>query len=110
MARLATASKLTVLQFPRVLGSAKVWLGTIVSLVCLWLAIRPVPFAVLAQVLASAHYVWLLPAIGLQLVAVVARARRWVILLRGEATLGDAFWALGFGYLFTNVFPLRLGE
>ncbi|HVC32589.1 MAG TPA: lysylphosphatidylglycerol synthase transmembrane domain-containing protein [Chloroflexota bacterium] len=86
------------------------WLGIAVSLVCLWLAVRDVPLGDLGHALAGARYIWLVPAIALQLLAVVARAQRWVVLLGQRGRLADSFWAQGIGYLFTNVFPLRLGE
>lgn len=86
------------------------WLGGCLSLLCLWLAARNIPFAELSHTIASARYIWLLPAIALQLLAVVTRAQRWVVLLGKDARLADSFWAQGVGYLFTNVLPLRMGE
>jgi len=59
---------------------------------------------------ARANRLWLLLAIALQLLGVLARAQRWVVLLNNKGRLRDAFWAQGVGYLFTNVFPLRMGE
>lgn len=85
-------------------------IGLAISLGCLWLAFRNVQFASLEQSLQGGHYAWLLPAVGLQLLGVIARAQRWVVLLGCEGRLVDAFWAQGVGYLFTNIFPLRLGE
>src|SRR6185437_1365483 len=79
-------------------------------LVCLWLALRNVPLGDLGRVLAGGQYVWLIPALVIQLVSILARAQRWVVLLGREDRLADSFWAQDIGYLFTNVFPLRLGE
>ncbi len=90
--------------------SPGVWLGILVSLVCLWLAFRKVPFPTLGEALAHAGYLWLLPAVALHLLAVWARAARWEALLGARGILGDAFWAQGVGFLFTNAFPLRMGE
>ncbi len=86
------------------------WLGSCLSLLCLWLAARSVPFADLGHSLATASYIWLLPAFAFQLLGVVCRAQRWVVLLNTEGRLKDSFWAQGVGFLFTNVFPLRMGE
>src|SRR5437588_11828321 len=91
-------------------SSIRFWIGLLVSVLCLWIAIQPVPIALLAQSLADARYVWLVPALGLQFLAVVARARRWVVLLQWAVNLADAFWAVALGYLITNVLPFRLGE
>jgi len=86
------------------------WIGVAIGVLCLWLALRNVPFADLGHALAGVRYAWLLPAAALQLLGVLARARRWVVLLDREDRLADSFWAQGVGYLFTNVFPMRLGE
>ena len=61
--------------------SGRVWIGAVVSVACLWLALRSVPFAEFGRLLGSADYFWLGPAAGLQLASIVARARRWTILL-----------------------------
>lgn len=90
--------------------SRQFWIGIIVSAACLWLALRDVPLANFQGALARATYWWLLPACAVQLIAIVARAQRWVILLAVQGRLADSFWAEGIGYLFTNIFPLRLGE
>lgn len=92
------------------LRSPGVWLGMALSVVCLWLAFRRVPYAELSTVLSRADYGWLLPAVLFHLVAVLARAGRWQSLLAGRGILGSAFWAQGIGFLFTNVLPLRMGE
>lgn len=58
----------------------------------------------------SARYVWLLPAVATVILAVLTRARRWVVLLDKGDYLRDSFWSQCLGFLFTNIFPLRLGE
>ena len=92
------------------LASPGVWLGLGVSVVCLWLAFRQVPFSALGAALSQADYWWLIPAIGVHLLAIWARAARWETLLRARGILADAFWAQSVGFLFTNAFPLRMGE
>ena len=86
------------------------WFGIGVSALCLWLAVRHLPWTALRDAMRHAHYAWLVPAALFQIWAVIARAQRWVVLLGQEARLVDAFWAQGVGYLFTNVLPLRMGE
>lgn len=88
----------------------KLGLGVLISIACLWLAVRNVPFTELRHSVAGARYIWLLPAIVLLLLSIFARAKRWVVLLNEEKRLIDSFWAQGVGYLFTNVLPLRMGE
>ncbi len=94
----------------RAVASPKFWIGIGISVACLWLAIRDVPFSEFGRSLASASYIWLLPAIVLQFLAVLPRAQRWIVLLGKEDRLADSFWAQSIGYLFTNTFPFRLGE
>jgi uncharacterized protein (TIRG00374 family) len=86
------------------------WLGLAISAVCLWLALRSVPLAELPRLMAGMNLVWLAPIVLLQLLAVITRAKRWVIVLGKEERLAESFWAQGIGYLFTNLFPLRMGE
>ncbi len=86
------------------------WVGCTISLLCLWLAFRSVPLSEVVHLVASANVLLLLAAVVLQLLAVVTRSWRWLILLDKDSGLADSFWAQGIGFLFTNVFPLRLGE
>jgi uncharacterized protein (TIRG00374 family) len=88
----------------------RIWLGCFVSLLSLWLALRQVPLSELARLLTEADLSWLSLALIIQLLAVVARAWRWTALLEVKNKLDDSIWAQGIGYLFTNIFPLRLGE
>lgn len=92
------------------LRSFRLWMGLAVSGACLWLAVRSVPIVDVGNSLAGGNYVWLVPAVVLQLSAIVTRSQRWVTLLGKSAVLGDAFWAQSIGYLFTNLLPLRAGE
>jgi uncharacterized protein (TIRG00374 family) len=85
-------------------------LGLLLSAVCLWLALRRVPLSEMGRVFERANTGWLLAALLVQIIAVAARAWRWVVILRGAARFSDSFWAQSIGYLFTNIFPLRLGE
>ena len=94
----------------RTLLNWRIWPGILISLICLWLALRTVPFSDLGGLLAKANYLWLLPAIIAQCFAVVTRAQRWVVLLGGKVPLIVSIWAECIGYLFTNVLPLRMGE
>jgi len=90
--------------------SPGMWLGIAFSLLCLWLAFRRVPFSALGEALSRADYLWLVPAFGLHLLAVWVRAARWQTLLGARGILADTFWAQAIGFLFTNAFPLRMGE
>ena len=77
------------------LRTRRFWIGIGLSLLCLWLALRNVPFADLGRALAQARYVWLVPAIVLEVLAVAARGKRWEVLLCREGILAEAFWRRG---------------
>lgn len=89
---------------------ARVGVGVGFSAVCLVLAFRGVPFGELGEALGRANYWWLLAAGGAQWLSVLARARRWQVLLKWRVGFWELFWAHGIGFLGTNVFPFRAGE
>jgi hypothetical protein len=90
--------------------SWKFWVGMAISGLCVWLALRRVKLEGLGEQLKGMNAAYLAPAVVLQLLAVVARSWRWIVLLRVRGRLLDGFFAQGLGYLFTNVLPLRMGE
>lgn len=87
-----------------------VFTGIVVTLLCVWLAFRKVEYAELTRTIFNGNYMWLIPAIIAQILAIIIRSQRWVILLDENASLETSFWSQGIGYLFTNLFPFRLGE
>lgn len=93
-----------------VLRTGRFWLGMGLSAACLWLALRQVPFSDFGRILGGGRYAWLAPAFALQILAIVGRAWRWDVLLNREGGRRNAFWAQAVGFLFSNVFPLRMGE
>jgi hypothetical protein len=84
--------------------------GLTISVICLWLALRSVPFEELGRVLSEANYLWLIPMLISIIISTVVRAQRWRVLLGQRVNLTGAFWAYTVGYAFTNIFPFRLGE
>ena len=88
----------------------RVGLGVLVTLVCLALAFRSVPFGELLDELTDVHVEWLVVTLVAQLASLVARAARASALLHGRIGLLDAFWPQSVGLLLTHLFPLRAGE
>src|SRR5215213_1880068 len=88
----------------------RVGLGVLVTLVCLALAFRSVPFGDLLDELTDVHVEWLVVTLTAQLASLVARAARSRALLHGRISLSDVFWPQSVGLLLTNLFPLRAGE
>ena len=94
----------------RTLRSWRFWLGMAISGLCLWLALKDVPVPTLKAALGRADYLWLAPAVALQLLAVAARAFRWQALLARRGILRETFWGHCLGFLFTNLLPFRVGD
>jgi glycosyltransferase 2 family protein len=88
----------------------KISFGFTITLLCIWLAFRKIPFDEISRSIAGGNYHWLLPALFAQLLAILVRAQRWVVLLDQQNKFSASFWSQGIGYLFTNLFPFRLGE
>ena len=85
-------------------------IGLAFTIICIWLVFRKVQFGELTKVISGGNYYWLIPAVIAQLIAILTRSQRWVILLNRKSKLEASIWSQGIGYLFTNLFPLRLGE
>lgn len=76
----------------------------------LFLALRGVDFAEVAQALQRVNGFWLVVSVGLILVTLVIRAQRWRVLLKRQLTLNDAFGLINIGYLVNGVLPARAGD
>jgi uncharacterized protein (TIRG00374 family) len=92
--------------------SWKLWLGIVVSAVCLWIALRGLDFQTFWQVMRQANYWWLAPGVGVYFLAVWARTWRWHYMLRHLAPIpvSRLFPIVVIGYMGNNVYPARAGE
>ncbi|MEZ4521332.1 MAG: lysylphosphatidylglycerol synthase transmembrane domain-containing protein [Thermomicrobiales bacterium] len=92
--------------------SWRVWLGLLISVVFVFLALRGQDFELIWDSIRSAEYVWLIPAVGLYFLGVGVRAARWDYLLRGVSKISPVqlFPVVVIGYMANNVLPLRAGE
>jgi uncharacterized protein (TIRG00374 family) len=86
------------------------WLGLLISVVCLWLAFRNVPLTQFLGALESVKPAYLALAAGFQFLAVVARGVRWQSILNGGVQFRTTFFGHGIGFLFNNILPFRAGE
>ncbi|MEJ2551864.1 MAG: lysylphosphatidylglycerol synthase transmembrane domain-containing protein, partial [Anaerolineales bacterium] len=91
-------------------GRLRIWIGITLSIVFLYFAVRKVPLSDLVASLADAELTWLAAALVLQIIALLPRAKRWLVILEPEGSFRDAFSSQNIGYLFNNIFPLRVGE
>jgi uncharacterized protein (TIRG00374 family) len=90
----------------------RLWIGLLVSVLCLHLAVRDIDVRSLLEALRQVQLVWLLLALGLLFVVALSRAYRWRLLfypLQG-LRIRRLFHLLNIGYLVSSVTPLRLGD
>lgn len=88
----------------------RLWVGLIVSAAALLLALRGVDLRRMAEALAQAEYIYLVPAIAGILAFLITRSIRWRLLLGSEVSFSRSFWITNIGYLVSNVLPFRLGD
>ncbi|MBA2564821.1 MAG: flippase-like domain-containing protein [Gemmatimonadetes bacterium] len=89
------------------------WLGILVSVLCLWWALKGVHWHEVRVALAAARLEFLLLAgLGSILVGVVLRALRWHVFLprHEEVESAELINATGVGLMVNNVLPARIGE
>jgi uncharacterized protein (TIRG00374 family) len=94
------------------LRSWKFWLGVVVSIVFLTLALRGLDFAGFWMTVRQANYWWLIPGVAVYFAAVWARTWRWHYMLRHVKviSLRRLFPVVVIGYMGNNVYPARAGE
>ncbi len=92
--------------------SWKLWVGLVISVVFLTLALRGLDLEHFWQTLRSANYWWLLPGIAVYFVTVWVRTWRWHYMLRHITPIPTAqlFPVVVIGYMGNNVYPARAGE
>ena len=88
------------------------WLGVLISVVFIWLALRGLRLDQFWGAVQTANYWWLLPGIAVYFVAVWVRAWRWHYLLRPikEMPTKTMFPITTIGYMGNNIYPARAGE
>jgi glycosyltransferase 2 family protein len=88
------------------------WVGILISLVFLYIALRGLDLEHVWLAMQSANYFWLLPGIAVYFVGVWVRAWRWKALLRPLKSISTTamFPVVTIGYMGNNIFPARAGE
>jgi uncharacterized protein (TIRG00374 family) len=91
---------------------SRAWIGIVVSLACLYLAVRGTDLGGLMQALRRLNYGLLALAFGLVVLGLFLRAVRWRVLLRPASSpgLGRLFRITSVGYFLNAVLPLRAGD
>jgi hypothetical protein len=88
------------------------WLGVLISVIFIWLALRGLRLDQFWQALQTANYWWVLPGVAVYFVAVWARAWRWHYLLKPIKVVPTStmFPITTIGYMGNNIYPARAGE
>ncbi len=88
------------------------WLGVLISVVFIWLALRGLRLDQFWDVVKHADYWWLIPGIAVYFVDVWARAWRWHYLLRPVKRIPTRrmFPVVTIGFMGNNIYPARAGE
>jgi uncharacterized protein (TIRG00374 family) len=88
------------------------WLGVLISILFLWLALRGLKLGDFWGAMQKANYIWLVPAILVYFVAVWVRAWRWHFLLGPikKIPTSTMFPITTIGYMGNNIYPARAGE
>jgi uncharacterized protein (TIRG00374 family) len=90
----------------------RVIVGLIVSGVFLYIAVQNLQPAEVWRAFRQAHYLWVVPAVVLYLLALVARTARWQALLSFERhiPLRELLPTMAMGRGANNIYPFRAGE
>ncbi|MEW5700919.1 MAG: lysylphosphatidylglycerol synthase transmembrane domain-containing protein [Candidatus Zixiibacteriota bacterium] len=90
----------------------KAIIGTLISVIFLYLAFRKVDYGDLWRALQGVRWVYLIPNIVLVVAVMWLRAWRWQLILRpvGDVSYNRVFSATMIGFMVNNVLPARLGE
>jgi hypothetical protein len=88
------------------------WLGALISVLFIWLALRGLHLEEFWGALQGANYIWLLPGIAVYFVGVWVRAWRWHYLLGPikKIPTQTMFPITTIGYMGNNIYPARAGE
>lgn len=94
------------------LGRGKLWIGLAVSVATLALFLLTVDLGRMADALAEANYLYLIPGLALYLVSVFFRTVRWQVMLRHmkPIPIRRLYPIVVVGYMANNLLPMRLGE
>lgn len=88
------------------------WLGALISVLFLWLALGGLRLGDFWGAIQRANYIWLVPGIGVYFIGVWVRAWRWHYLLGPikKIPTKTMFPITTIGYMGNNIYPARAGE
>src|SRR5512139_1829361 len=88
------------------------WLGVLISVVFIWLALRGLHFDDFWTAIKQANYAWIITGILVYFVGVLVRSWRWQYLLNPikKIPMRVMFPTTIIGYMGNNIYPARAGE
>jgi len=88
------------------------WVGLLISGIFLYLGLRGLHLTQVWDTIRSANFLFLLPAVLVYFIAVLARTWRWHFLLRPiqKIPVRLLFPVITIGYMGNNIYPARAGE
>ncbi len=88
------------------------WIGVLISVLFIWLALRGLRLEEFWGAVKKANYTWLVPGVAVYFVGVWVRAWRWHYLLGPikKIPTETMFPITTIGYMGNNVYPARAGE
>jgi len=88
------------------------WIGVLISIVFIWLALRGMRLEEFWDAVKQANYIWLVPGVAVYFVGVWVRAWRWHYLLGPikKISTKTMFPITTIGYMGNNIYPARAGE
>jgi glycosyltransferase 2 family protein len=88
------------------------WLGVLISVLFIWLALRGLHLNEFWGAVTQANYIWVIPGIGVYFIGVWVRAWRWHYLLGPikQISTRKMFPITTIGYMGNNIYPARAGE
>lgn len=84
--------------------------GVLLSLCCIWVAFKNVPFSRVISYFIEVNYYLILVAVAIILFSFFLRAVRWHLLLSKKETLNKTFHILMTGFMLNCTMPGRIGE
>lgn len=94
------------------MGKRSYWIGLVLSLFFLFLFFRKMDLRGVWETFKSVEYVYTLPVMAINLLAIWVRAKRWEYLLAPikKIPMGELYNATAIGFMANNIFPARVGE
>ena len=94
------------------MGKRSYWIGLVLSLFFLFLFFRKIDLRGVWETFKSVEYIYTLPLMAINLLAIWVRAKRWDYLLSPikKVLMKELYNATAIGFMANNIFPARVGE